>query len=92
MLRSLDKHFPEGFTWSRPEGGMFIWVEGPDGLDMEKVYWKAVQNHAAFVPGRYFFPRSGDGINTMRLNYTMSDEDSIDRTVRTLAGVIRGHL
>jgi 2-aminoadipate transaminase len=92
MLRALDGYFPEGFRWSRPEGGMFIWVEGPDGLDMEKVYWKAVKNNAAFVPGRYFFPRTGDGINTMRLNYTMSDEDSIGKAIKTLADVIRGFI
>jgi 2-aminoadipate transaminase len=38
MLSALDKYFPGNFKWSRPEGGMFIWAEGPAGLDMEKLY------------------------------------------------------
>jgi 2-aminoadipate transaminase len=49
MLAALDNYFPDHFHWSRPEGGMFIWAEGPPGLDMEKLYWKAVEKQVAFV-------------------------------------------
>jgi 2-aminoadipate transaminase len=89
MLRALEKYFPEGFRWSTPEGGMFIWAEGPRGLDMETVYWRAVKKNTAFVPGKFFFTQNGEGIETMRLNYTMSDEKTIDRAVRTLSQVIK---
>ncbi len=92
MLRSLEKWFPESFRWSKPEGGMFIWVEGPKGFDMEKVYWKAIERKAAFVPGKFFYTDDGEGQETMRLNYTMSDETKIDQAVQTLAGVIRESL
>jgi 2-aminoadipate transaminase len=89
MLRALDAYFPAGYRWSRPDGGMFIWVEGPPGLDMEQVYWQAVENKVAFVPGKYFFTQPGDGVETMRLNYTMADEANLDRAVERLAGVLR---
>ena len=88
MLSALDAYFPEGFKWSRPEGGMFLWVEGPEGFDMEELYWKAVKRNVAFVPGKYFYTSQQEGIETMRLNYTMTDEETIDNSIRTLSGVI----
>ena len=67
---------------------MFLWAEGPAGLDMEKLYYKAIEANVAFVPGKFFFTDPGEGRETMRLNYTMADEPTIDRAVRTLAEVI----
>jgi 2-aminoadipate transaminase len=87
MLNALSKYFPENFYFSRPEGGMFIWVEG--NLDMDMVYEKAIEKNVAFVPGKYFFTEKGEGRGTMRLNYTMSDEPTIDRAIKTLSGVIK---
>lgn len=89
MLAALDHYFPDRFSWSRPEGGMFIWAEGPPGLDMEKLYWKSVEQKVAFVPGKYFYSTPGEGLETMRLNFTMADEKTIDRAIRTLAEVIK---
>ena len=88
MLYALEKYFPDTFKWSKPDGGMFLWAEGPRGLDMEKIYWKAVQKKTAFVPGKFFYTGNGEGIETMRLNYTMADEKTIDRAVKTLSEVI----
>jgi 2-aminoadipate transaminase len=88
MLKALEDYFPKNFKWSRPEGGMFIWVEGPKGMDMEKVYWKAVERKTAFVPGKFFYTHAGDGLETMRLNYTMSDPVAIEKAIKILAGVI----
>jgi 2-aminoadipate transaminase len=89
MLAALDSYFPDPFDWSRPEGGMFIWAEGPPGLNMETLYWKAVEKKVAFVPGKYFYSSPGEGIETMRLNFTMADEETIDRAIKTLAEVIK---
>lgn len=89
MLSALDKYFPEGFRWSNPEGGMFLWVEGPQGFDMQKLYWKAVRRNVAFVPGKYFYTSPEEGIETMRLNYTMTDEETIDTSIRILSEVIK---
>ena len=88
MLAALDRHFPHSFTWSRPEGGMFIWAEGPKGLDMSRLYWKAVEKKVAYVPGKYFYTDPAEGIETMRLNYTMADEGTIERSIKIIADVI----
>ncbi len=82
MLAALNKYFPDNFNWSRPEGGMFIWAEGPENFDMEALYWKAVEKKVAYVPGKYFYTSRGEGIGTMRLNFTMTDEETIDQAVR----------
>ena len=89
MLAALDQHLPRSYRWTKPEGGMFIWIEGPDQVDAEALYWRAVERKVAFVPGKYFFLEANDGLATMRLNFTMSDEDTISRAVGILGGVIR---
>lgn len=89
MLSAMERYFPEDFTWSKPEGGMFIWAKGCEGCDMEKIYWKSVQRKVAFVPGRYFFTDSKEGIETMRLNFTMIDEETIEKAIRILSEVIK---
>lgn len=88
MLAALDRHLPEGFQWTQPDGGMFLWIEGPEGLDTEAVYWQAVEKQVAFVPGKFFYADGCSGGNTMRLNYTMSDESTISRAVHTLGEVL----
>ena len=89
MLAAMDQFMPEVYRWTKPEGGMFIWIEGPDGLDAEEIYWKAVDQKVAFVPGKYFFIDQDAGLGTMRLNFTMSDESTIVRAIEILARVIR---
>ncbi len=88
MLQALDRYMPDGFHWTQPDGGMFLWLEGPPGVDAEEIYWKAVEKNVAFVPGKFFYTDEGAGLSTMRLNFTMVDEETIDGAVRTLADVI----
>ena len=57
-------------------------------MDMEKIYHRAIEASVAFVPGKFFFTDPAEGHATMRLNYTMADEPTIDRAVKTLAAVI----
>lgn len=91
MLAAMDQFMPEVYRWTKPEGGMFIWIDGPDGLDAEEIYWKAVDQKVAFVPGKYFFIDQEAGLGTMRLNFTMSDESTIVRAIEILARVIGEH-
>jgi len=88
MLKALADYFPAQFTWSRPQGGMFVWVEGPQGYDMEVLYQRAVKKNVAFVPGKYFFADSHNGMETMRLNFSMADETTIDHAIRVLSGLL----
>ncbi len=89
MLTSLDKYFPNNFSWTKPEGGMFVWVTGPKNFDAVKLYWKAIKNNVAYVPGTYFFATPGVGKNTMRLNFTNVSEIQIEAAIKKLSEVIK---
>ncbi len=89
MLAALEKYFPKGFTFSKPEGGMFIWAEGPEGLNLIDAYWKAIEKNVAYVPGKYFYTEDSEGFSTMRLNFTMSEVPVIEQAVERLAGVLK---
>jgi 2-aminoadipate transaminase len=88
MLAAMDRFFPENFQWSRPQGGMFIWVQGLPGMDMAAVYEKAVARNVAFVPGQYFYARPGQGHETLRLNFTMANAAILTRAVEILGQVL----
>ena len=89
MLAALAAYFPKEFAWSKPEGGMFVWVEGPTGYDMQELYYRCVKQKVAFVPGQFFFTDPATGIHTMRLNFTMADEATLDWAVNKLAEVLK---
>ncbi|MGD0725088.1 MAG: PLP-dependent aminotransferase family protein [Spirochaetia bacterium] len=89
MLAALAEFFPREFHWSKPEGGMFIWAEGPDELDTDELAHACIRRCVAYVPGRYFYSRPGQGLGTMRLNYTMTDPRTIRNGVRIVAEVLR---
>lgn len=91
MLAAMDCYLPENYHWTKPDGGMFIWIEGPDGLDAEKLYWQAVERKIAFVPGKFFFINPEQGLGTMRVNFTKIDEVTIDRGIKILGEVIRDY-
>ena len=63
--------FPAGTTFTRPEGGLFIWVELPEGIDTKPLLEKAVERHVAYVPGTHFYALGGHE-NTLRLNFSNS--------------------
>lgn len=89
MLKAIEKYFPQEFSWSKPEGGMFVWVEGPKGFDAQKAYFRAIRKKVAFVPGKFFFTKKGQGQETMRLNYTMVEEKTIQKAIQTLSQVLK---
>jgi 2-aminoadipate transaminase len=91
MLRALETHFPPGVRWTRPEGGLFLWVTLPAQLDSAELLQEALAEKVAFVPGGSFFPKGG-GSSTCRLNFSYCDPQKIDEGIRRLAGVLRRHL
>ena len=88
MLAALERHMPSEYHWIKPEGGMFIWVEGPPDVDAEQIYWQAVEQKVAFVPGKYFYIKPEDGLPTMRLNFTRVAEATIEAAIETLGRVV----
>ncbi|BBO84252.1 aminotransferase [Desulfosarcina ovata subsp. sediminis] len=87
LLGAMKRYFPGDFNWTAPEGGMFVWVRGPAGMDMQAVNRQAVARNTAFVPGTFFYARPGSGRETLRLNYTMADEPALDRAAAILGEV-----
>ena len=88
MMAALERHMPEDFRFTRPDGGMFVWIEGPKGFDAEGVYGRAVERGAAFVPGKFFYVHHEDGAATLRMNFTAASPEKIDQAVEVIADTI----
>ena len=88
MVSAIKEKLPRGFTCSPSDGGMFLWVTGPKGFDMIRLYHKAIENGVAFVPGKFFFTDENEGIETLRLNFTMADEKTIYTALEKIAQAI----
>jgi len=92
MLRALEAHMPAGVTWTRPEGGMFIWLELPKSLDAAALLASSLRSErVAFVPGHAFFA-DGSGSNTMRLSFSRTDDVMIDEGIARLGRLIAAAL
>jgi len=87
MLAALGNYFPPGISWTRPQGGLFLWVKLPESLDSVAILEKAVENKVAFVPGTAFYP-DGGGQNTMRLNFSNAQPEQIKTGIRRLGEVL----
>ena len=83
MFEMMEEMFPAGVTWSKPQGGMFLWGVLPEGMDAAEVLKRALERKVAFVPGEAFHPRGG-GKNTMRINFSYSSPDVIREGVNRL--------
>ncbi|MEX0783460.1 MAG: PLP-dependent aminotransferase family protein [Dehalococcoidia bacterium] len=92
MLASLARHLPEDFKWSRPEGGMFVWVEGPTGFDAESLQRRVIERGVAFVPGKHFYTNPDIGGATLRMNFTAADPATIEHAVSIIADAIAEEL
>lgn len=92
MLRALEREMPPGVTWKKPEGGLFLWVTLPDGMDTEHLLRAAVEDEGvAYVVGSGFHA-DGGGKNAMRLNFSFPSEEHIEEGIRRLARLVKKHL
>jgi 2-aminoadipate transaminase len=87
MLDALAEHFPRQAEWTRPAGGLFIWVTLPDFIDTTDLLARALRDNVAFVPGEAAF-LDGRGRNAMRLNFSGSNEDAIREGIRRIGEVV----
>ena len=87
MLSALARHFPRGVRWTRPQGGLFLWVTLPKGFDTTALLDEAIREKVAFVPGAAFYP-CGGGEETMRLNFSYAPPEVIEEGIKRLARVI----
>jgi len=92
MLAALERHMPAGVRWTHPEGGMFVWVTLPDGMDGAELLAAALEEErVAFVPGTAFFADRG-GRNTLRLNFTLQSPQEIEEGLGRLGALLRRRL
>jgi 2-aminoadipate transaminase len=87
----MEEHFPEGVRWTRPQGGLFLWVTVPEEIDTAELLEDAVEEKVAFVPGFAFFA-DGQGHNTMRLNFSYCAPEVIQEGIRRLGKAIEKRL
>jgi 2-aminoadipate transaminase len=87
MLDALDQHFPPQVQWNRPEGGMFIWVTLPEGVDSAPLLARAIERNVAFVPGAPFFAADPQR-NTLRLSFVTVPGERIEAGVRVLGELL----
>lgn len=91
MLEALDREMPKEVAYTRPKGGMFVWMTLPEGLSAEALFRQALEENVAFVPGGPFFANGG-GENTLRLSYATMDRERIAEGVQRLAKALKGLL
>jgi 2-aminoadipate transaminase len=87
MTDSMEEHFPKAVKWTKPEGGLFMWVVTPEKVNTWDLLEKATENKVAFVPGSVFYPDES-GLNTMRLNFSNANEDMIREGIKRLGQVL----
>lgn len=92
MLAALERYMPPGITWTKPEGGMFIWVALPAGMDGARLLARSIETEkVAFVPGQAFHA-DGSGANTLRLSFSCADGATIEEGISRLGRLLRAEL
>lgn len=88
MMDAMDRYFPSTVKYTKPHGGMFLWVTLPEGVSAMSLFPKALEQKVAFVPGDPFYIGIKNA-NTMRLNYTNADCETIEEGIRRLGDLLK---
>ncbi len=88
MVQMMEKEFPQGVSFTRPQGGLFAWAQLPKNVNARDVLIKSLKKNVAFVPGGSFFPNGGME-NTLRLNFSNMPEDRIVEGMKRLGAVLK---
>jgi len=91
MLDAMDEHFPKEATWTKPDGGMFIWVELPKHINAMELLDEAIKNKIAFVPGAPFYANE-PATNTLRLSFVTVPPDRIRAGIEVLGKLIKARM
>jgi 2-aminoadipate transaminase len=88
MLNALAKYLDNGATWSKPDGGLFLWVKLPAGISATQLLPTALKAGVAYVPGEFFYSQTPD-VTTLRLNFCSATEENIVEGIKRLAEVVK---
>lgn len=91
MVKALETHLPEGFTFTKPDGGLFCWVTMPKHMNSLEILRICIDRKVAFVPGDVFFASPGNS-NYFRLNYSCSDEVTIEEGIKRVCQVLKENM
>ena len=91
MVQAMKDYFPEGVTFTDPDGGLFTWAVLPDYIDTKVMAKQCLEKNVAYVPGAGFFPNGGNN-HCMRLNYSCSGDEQIVNGIRIIGDIIRANL
>lgn len=91
MLAALERHLPLGSTWTRADGGLFVWVTLQRELDAQQLFGAAQQAGVTFSSGEMFHSTNGDGRHALRLTYSAVSPSEIEKGVAILGELIRKH-
>ncbi len=93
FLKTMDEYFPKemGVTWTKPEGGLFLWVTLPKHIDANELFYEAVKYKVAFVPGEVFFGENASK-NNLRINFSFASKDELYEAVKRLSECIKAQL
>ncbi|HEX7734660.1 MAG TPA: PLP-dependent aminotransferase family protein [Ktedonobacteraceae bacterium] len=91
MLAALEEYFPDTVTWTHPQGGLFLWVTVPEGVDTGQLLNDALEYRIAFVPGAAFHANGG-GANTMRLSFSNVNAERIEEGIRRLGKLLHARM
>ena len=91
FLEALEENFPKDMDilWTKPEGGLFLWITVPEEINTSDLFYKAVEEKVAFVPGEVFYPEGYKRNNAMRINFSYPTKDEIVEGVTRLSSVIK---
>ncbi|QKY19125.1 PLP-dependent aminotransferase family protein [Halolamina sp. CBA1230] len=93
MLDALDRHLPPGSSWTEPEGGFFLWVTLPEGVDAEEMLPLAAEEGVTYLPGeRFFVGNSGQGTRSARLSFSHCSPEELEEGVAALARATEAYL
>jgi 2-aminoadipate transaminase len=90
-MKSIEEFFPEGYVCNQPKGGMFAWVQLPEGIDTETMFLDAIKHKVAYVHGKAFHVDEGGG-RSFRLNFSYPSNDQIGEGIKRLGSVIEEKL
>ena len=88
LLKTMEETFTDGTTWTRPEGGLFLWLTFPEGVSARKVFDKCIEKNVAGVLGEFFYPNIKNDRH-MRINYSNMPDDRIVEGVKRMAEALK---
>lgn len=91
FLEAIKENFPEemGVKWTKPDGGLFLWITVPENINTLDLFYMAIEERVAFIPGEVFYPEGLRRYNTMRINFSYPTKEQIVVGVRRLSAVLK---